>query len=62
MHLVCLQGKTIAQATKGLYVNQSTVEHIVHLHIKTGDIISVQETHGPRRKLSEFEKLNVIES
>lgn len=59
---VCLQGKTIAQAAKDLYVSQSTVERIVHLYRTTGDVVSVQERHGPPRKLSEFEELTVLES
>ena len=62
VYLVCLQGKTIAQAAKDLYVSQSTEERIVHLYRTTGDVVSVQETYGPPRKLSEFEELTVLES
>ena len=61
MYLVYLQGKTIAQAAKDLYVSPSTVERIVHLY-RTRDVVSVQERHGAPRKLSEFEELTVLES
>ena len=62
MYLICLRGYTIALTAKDLYVSHSTVERIVDLYKTTGDIVSVQERHGPPRKLSEFEELTVLES
>ena len=45
--MVCLQGKTIRQVSEDLYVSHSTVE---------------QTRHGPKRRLSEFEELTVLQS
>ena len=62
VYLVCSEGKTISQAAKVLYVSHSTIERIVHLYITTGDVVSVQERHGLRRNLSEYEELTVLET
>ena len=62
VYLVCLESKTIAQTAKDLYVSHSTMERIIHLCITTGDVVSVQERHGPPRKLSEYEELTVLET
>ena len=43
-------------------MSQSTVEHIVHLYRTTRKVISVQETHGPPRKLSEFKEVTLLKS
>jgi transposase len=62
VYLICLRGNTIAQTAKDLYVSHSTVERIVDVYKTTGDVVSVQDRHGPPRKLSEFEELTVLES
>ena len=60
--MVCLQGKTIRQVYEDLYVSHSTVERVVHLYHTTGDVESIQTWHGPKRRLSEFEELTVLQS
>ena len=59
---VCLQGKTIEQVAHDTYVSHSSVERFVHLFHTTGDVTSLQQKHGPNRKLSEFEELTVLQS
>ena len=59
--IVCLQGKTI-QVSCDTYVSHSTVERLLHLYRTTGDVRSLQDKHGPERKLSEFEELTILQS
>ena len=59
---VCLQGKTIEQVARDMYVSHSSVERFVHLFHTTGDVTSLQQKHGPSRKLSEIEELTVLQS
>ena len=59
---VCLQGKTIEQVARDMYVSHSSVERFVHLFRTTGDVTSHQQKYGPDRKLSEFEELTVLHS
>lgn len=59
--MVCLQDKTIEEVTTALYVSHSTVERVVHLFKTTNDVTSVQEKHGPCRKLSEPEELILLQ-
>ena len=60
--MVCLQGKTIQEVSRDMYVSHSTVDRLVHLYRTTGDVKSLQDKHGPERKLSEFEELKVLQS
>lgn len=56
MFMICLQGMTIADVAKTLYISHSTVERLVHLHRTTG------VKHGPKKRLSDFEELTVLQS
>ena len=38
------------------------MDRLVHLYRTTGDVRSLQDKHGPERKLSEFEELPVLQS
>ena len=60
--MVCLQGKTIQEVSRDMYVSHSTVERLLHLYRTTGDVRSLQDKHGPERKLSEFEELTILQS
>ena len=46
---------------KDNYVCKSTVERLVSRYKSTGDVLSVQEKHGPRHKLSDQEELIVLQ-
>lgn len=39
------------------YVGKSTVERLVNRYKRTGDVVSVQDKHGPSHKLSDQEEL-----
>ena len=61
----CLYGLPARQNYSGSlkrYVSHSTVDRLVHLYQTTGDVRSLQDKHGPERKLSEFEELTVLQS
>ena len=60
--MVCLEGKTIQEVSRNMYVSHSTVDRLVHLYRTTGDVKSLQDKHGPERKLSEFKELTVLQS
>ena len=62
VYIVCLEGKTIQEVSRDMYVSHSTVDRLVHLYRTTGDVKSLQDKHGPERKLSEFEELTVLQS
>ena len=60
--MICLQCMIIADVAKTLYKSHSTVERLVHLYRTTGDTCSNSVKHGPEKKLSDFEKLTVVQS
>ena len=62
VYMACLQGKTIQEVSRHIYVSHSTVDQLVRLYRTTGDVRSLQDKHGPERKLSEFEELTVLQS
>ena len=43
------------------YVGKSTVERLVNRYRRTGDVVSVQDKHGPSHKLSDQEELIVLQ-
>ena len=57
----CLQGKSIRMVAKDNYACKSTVERLVNRYKTTGDVLSVQEKHGPSHKLSDQEELIVLQ-
>ena len=60
--MVCLQGKTISQVAREMYVSHSTVERFLHLYYTTGEVKATQQKHGPDRLLDDFEQLTVLQS
>ena len=56
----CLQRKSIRMVAKDNYVCKSTVERLVNHYKTTGDVLSVQQKHGPSHKLSDQEELIVF--
>lgn len=60
--MVCLQGKTISQVAREMYVSHSTVERFLHLYCTTGEVKATQQKHGPDRLLDDFEQLTVLQS
>ena len=60
--MVCLQGKTISQVAREMYVSHSTVERFLHLYHTTGEVRATQQKHGPDRLLDDFEQLTVLQS
>lgn len=57
----CLQGKSIRLVARDNYVGKSTVERLVNRYKRTGDVVSVQDKHGPSHKLSDQEELIVLQ-
>ena len=57
----CLQGKPIRDVAKNNHIGHSTVERLVSLYKRTGEVRSIQEKHGPERKLSEQEEFIVLQ-
>ena len=62
VYMVCLQGKTIQEVSRDMYVSHSTVDRWVHLYRTTGDVKSLQDKHRPEGELSEFEEVTVLQS
>ena len=57
----CLQGKPIRDVAKDNHIGHSTVERLVSLYKRTGEVRSIQEKHGPKCKLSEQEEFIVLQ-
>ena len=60
--LACFCGNTIEEVTRALYVSHSTVERVVSLYQRTGEVTPVQQRHGPSCTLDESDQLIVLES
>ena len=61
----CLQGKPVGAVARDLYNSDSSVERYVKLFTTTGEVMpstSTQHRPGPKRKLSEFEEITVLQS
>ena len=61
----CLQGKPVGAVARDLYISDSSVERYVKLFTTTGEVMpstSTQHRPGPKRKLSEFEEITVLQS
>ena len=57
----CLRGQSIRSDAKGNYVSASTVEKVVLLYKRTGDVRSVRKKLGPDTVLSDQEELIVLQ-
>ena len=57
-----LQNKSVEAVARDLYIAPRTVERWVKLFDTTGNVSPKESTHGPPRKLSEFEELTVLQS
>ena len=57
----CLCGLSVRQVAKQNFVSPSTVERLVYKYRTTGEVVSLQDKHGPDIKLSSQEELIVLE-
>ena len=55
-----LSGRTSRTGSKKVVSVKKTVQWITHLFNRTGSVSPAVQSHGPARKLSEFEELTVL--
>ena len=60
MAMWLLSGRTSRTGSKKVVSVKKTVQQITHLFNRTGSVSPAVQSHGPARKLSEFEELTVL--